>query len=209
MSSSSEEVTVPGHKLGIIEEYVFGEGTYSDEEGNIRASVVGRPRYNKGFKHVEVVPVKRVLYPRQGSEVLGVVVNVHRDLVVVEVYAEVRTQPSFMLVGEYKGTYTAGIPLSQVSDEYVKDIYEYFRIGDVIVARVISRGSPLTLTTRGPNYGVIYAQCSRCGSPLVPISQKTMKCNKCGNVEKRKVSALAMPRPPSIRLKRLLLKTLS
>jgi exosome complex component CSL4 len=207
MSSSSEEVVTPGAELGVEEEYIGNEGTYYDEEGKIRASVMGIVKYNRSARTVSVVPFKRPLYPKQGSNVLGLVTNVHRDLVVVEVYAEVRLQPRFSVVGEYQGIFLAGIPLSQVSEEYVKDIYDYYRIGDVIVARVISRGPPLTLSTRGPLYGVIYAQCSRCGAPLVATSQNTMKCPRCNNVEKRKVSSLAIPKPPPVRLKRLLLRT--
>ncbi len=209
MSSSSDDLAYPGKKLGVEEEYIGTEGTYYDEEGNIRASVIGITRYNNSERTVSVQQFKRLIYPRQGANVLGIVTSVHKDLVVVEVYAEVKLQPRFSLIGEYQGSFTAGIPLSQISEDYVKEIHDCFRIGDIIVAKVISKGVPLTLSTRGPIYGVLYAQCSVCGELLTPINQKTMKCSRCGHVEKRKVSTLAIPKPPPIRLKKFLLRTFS
>ncbi len=209
MSSSSDNFVVPGTELGVEEEYISGSGTYCDDEGRIRASVVGRARYDSSSRGVSVIPVKKLLYPKQGSNVLGIVTNVHRDLVVVDMYAEVRLQPRFSIIGEYESTFTAGIPLSQVSEDYVKDIHDYFRIGDVIVARVISVGAPLTLSTRGALYGVLYSQCSVCGHLMLPVNPRSVKCTYCGHVEKRKVSAIALPKPPSVKLKKLLLRTLS
>ena len=209
MLLNSKDLVLPGTELGVEEEYIAEEGTYCDEEGKIRASFIGKIKYNVSSRTLSVTPARSSLYPRQGSNVLGIVTNVHKDLVVVEMYAEVRIQPRFSIIGEYKSTFTAGIPLSQVSEDYVKDVYDYFRIGDIIVAKIISRGAPLTLSTRGALYGVLYSQCSLCGHLMIPINQKSVKCVHCSNVEKRKVSALALPKPPTVKLKRLLFKTMS
>ena len=204
--SSPDSVVTPGTPLGSIEEYSDGEGAYSGPDGVVRAVVVGRPRWDRVAHVASVAPARRPLIPGYKSDVVALVTSVRRDMVVVEIIGEASAEPKFRWVREYPGTYTGGIPISQIADEFIEDTSDYYRIGDIILARVISRGPPYTLTTKQPQYGVLIAQCSRCGSLLEPLSDRTMKCPRCGHIEKRKVSIHASTRI-AIRLKRLLIKT--
>ena len=55
-------------------------------------------------------------------------------------------------------------------------------------AKVIANEkSPIQLTTKDKDLGVVYALCSRCRTPLIRRGDKLI-CPRCGNVETRKLS---------------------
>ena len=49
MSNKEEQIVMPGDKLGIIEQYLPGEGTY-DDNGDIKASVLGNVKINQKIR---------------------------------------------------------------------------------------------------------------------------------------------------------------
>jgi len=198
-----------GDPLAIIEEYEPGEGTYVDERGVIRAAVVGVAEFDTASKRVRVRPAASPRAPRPGASVIGIVTQIRHDLVIVDIVGEVslRGVPRFLY--EYSSVFPGAIPISSIADEYVKEITDYYRIGDVVLARVVSRTAPFHLTTVEPVYGVLYARCARCGALLEPVNNKTMKCPRCGHVEKRKVSSLAMSKLLKIDVKYSLVRSLS
>jgi exosome complex component CSL4 len=110
---------------------------------------------------------------------------------------------------KYSSVYSGAISIANISEEYVNDINDYYRVSDVILARVISSTPPYHLETREPAYGVIYARCARCGQLLEPVNNRTMKCPRCGHVEKRKVSALASSKLLNINIRQLLVRPLA
>jgi exosome complex component CSL4 len=194
LSASEKRLVLPGEALGVIEEYNAGPGTYVDPFGVIRASISGVLRIDRVGRTLSVVPQAGAptSLPQYGDIVLGVVTNIRPDLVIVEVHARVLLSPSGpRILGEFKGKLTGAIPISYITDERIKDVHDYFRIGDIILAKTLNNTNPYTLTTKEPPLGVVYAECARCGAPLRPISNKAMKCPACGNVESRKVSTLA------------------
>ena len=193
--SSLERSVTPGEALASIEEYLPGEGTYVDEaEGVIRAAVAGTARYDMVNKVVSVRPVKRVRMPGPGAAVIGMVTSVRHDLVLVEIYGQVELQPRPRFLWEFSGKYSGAISIANIADEFIKDVNDYYRVSDIVVVRTLNRGNPYHLSSKGPQYGVVYAQCARCGGPLQPVNPRTMKCARCGHVEKRKVSVHAMSR---------------
>jgi len=194
LSASEERLVLPGEALGVIEEYNPGPGTYVDHHGVIRASISGVLRLDRSSRTLLVTPKTRAFasLPQYGDVVLGVITNIRPDLVVVEIHAKVSLSPSGpRILSEFKGRLTGAIPISHVAEERIKDVHDYFRVGDIILARTLNSANPYTLTTKEPPLGVVYAECARCGAPLKPLSNKAMKCPVCGNVESRKVSALA------------------
>ncbi|MEN3000139.1 MAG: exosome complex RNA-binding protein Csl4 [Acidilobaceae archaeon] len=200
----SDSLVLPGDSLGIEEEYVPGENVYTDSSGHLRASIMGRSVYDNKSKVVAVLGKKRVQFPPIGSSVVGIVSSVRSDFVTVELYGVLSLSPTVRWVSELQSVYTGLLPVWQIAGEYVKDVFEYFRVGDVISAKTLSSTPPFHLTTKPPQYGVVYALCSRCLSVMEPLSQKTMKCPACGNVEGRKVSSIASSRLLTINLRRLL-----
>ncbi len=207
MKKPSEKRVTPGEVLAVIEEYIPGPGTYIDEDnGVIRASIEGIARYNAQLRQVTVKPLKPLRVPRPGSSAVGMVTQVRHDIVLVELYGEIRLQPTPQWLYEYTGKFLGGIPIANISEEYVKNIDDYYRPGDIVLVKVLNSQNPYHLTTIDPPYGVIYAECSRCGTLLEYVNTRTMKCPKCGHTEKRKVSVLASSRVLQILLKRFLIE---
>ena len=206
MSSTSREdsFVIPGDVVGVEEEFSPVEGVYVDESGFIRSYALGRVSYDRVSKAVHVRRLRQPLVPRPGLNVVGVVTSLRHDLVLVELYGVVSLSPRVSWVGEFDGVFAGGIPIGQVSGEFIRDISEYYRVGDVVLARVLSPTSPYQLTTKTPQHGVIYALCSNCLAPLEPVNQRSMKCPRCGNIEARKVSLLASSKMLQINIRRLL-----
>jgi exosome complex component CSL4 len=197
---------LPGDPLGVVEELAPGPGVYVDSRGVLRAAVRGRAVIDYLDKVAQVRPLKRVKFPRMGDDVVGVVTQVRHDLVVVEVYGAVSLTPRPRWLYETPGPISSGLPIANVSEEYVKDLSDYYRLGDMVLARVVSRSTPYTLSTKSPQHGVLYAYCGRCGALMGYKSDRSMVCGRCGNVESRKVSLLARSPALRIEIKRHLVK---
>lgn len=207
MSSTSREeprLVYPGDVISVEEEFTPGESTYVDENGFIRALTVGRLRLDKEFKVAHVRRLRQPVVPKPGLNVVGAVTSVRHDLVIVELYGILSLSPRITWLGEFSGIFTGGIPISQISGEFVRDINEYYRVGDIVLAKVLGSTNPYQLSTKTPQHGVLYALCSNCLTPLEPTSQRSMRCPRCGNVETRKVSILASSRMLQINIRRLI-----
>ncbi|MEM1873293.1 MAG: exosome complex RNA-binding protein Csl4 [Acidilobaceae archaeon] len=186
------KITLPGDRVASIEEYVGASGLYEDKDGFLRSSVIGLVSIDSNSKTVAVTPLPRVRVVKQGFSVFGVVSSVRQDLAVIDIYGIASISGSTLAgLVELPGLLTGLLPISQMTVEYVKDPLDYYRPGDLVIAKTLNNNNPYALTTKPPQYGVLYAVCSRCLSLLKPAGTKTMVCEKCGNVESRKVSALA------------------
>jgi len=177
---SSGQFVVPGWKLGVIEEFIPGSGTYV-KDGSIYSSNVGYVLIDFVNKKVSVYPAARNMnIPKIGSLVIGEVTGVqssHATLQIVKIGRKI-----------LPGHFTGVIHISDVSRRYLDNMYDAFRIGDVIRAKIISdKNRTLHLSTKDENLGVIYAFCSQCGGMLV--KRRNLRCNICRNVEKRKIAS--------------------
>ncbi|MCD6524526.1 MAG: exosome complex RNA-binding protein Csl4 [Thermococcus sp.] len=179
------ELVLPGDYLGVIEEYLPSDGV-KEENGNLIATRAGRVRINMEKMEISVEPVTDTPpLPQVGDTVLAQVLEVKPQVVIVQ-----------LLRIEGKGnreiatSKLAGIHVSQVKNGFVEDMSKEFKVGDIVRARVISNEkTPIQLTTKGPDLGVVYAFCSRCRTPLIRRGDRLI-CPKCGNVETRKMSNL-------------------
>jgi len=177
-----EALITPGDKLYVIEEYIPGPGTYSDQDGWIRSAIVGRVVIDKVQKLVCVKHVRnKPFIPKPGDIVLGVVSSISEDLAFIDI---------FQIEGKNSRSidFTGVIHVSQASDKFIETLYDAMRLGDVVRAKVLNDRIPYQLTTKGPQFGVIAALCSRCGALMKKHSDETLICPRCGNIEKRKIS---------------------
>jgi len=176
----SGEFVVPGDRLGVIEEFMPGPGTYV-ENGTIYSFATGRALVDVLNKQVSVFSKTRLLgVPKVGSTVIGQVTDVQSKLAVVRIF-QVGKRP-------LSGFFTGILHVSDVSMSYVETMYDVCKPGDIIRAKVVSdKNRTLHLSTKEPNLGVIYAFCSRCGNALTSRRVR-MRCLKCGKIEKRKIS---------------------
>lgn len=204
---ASGALITPGEPIAVAEEYLPGEGVYLDSAGFIRSALVGRVGVDRSRRTVSVKSPKAKRLPPAGATVLGMITNLRPDLAIVTIYAEVEIdrRGSVRSVKELPGRLMGAIPLAHIADERINDIHDYFRVGDIVLAATINSGNPYTLSTKQPQHGVVFAQCSVCGHYLEPVSDRQMRCPRCGNVERRKVSTLAPLPMEKLRLRRWML----
>ncbi|WP_297506738.1 exosome complex RNA-binding protein Csl4 [Thermococcus sp.] len=185
-SAKDGQLVLPGDYLGVIEEFLPGEGV-REENGELYATRAGKVRINRERMEISVEPVTDTPpLPKVGDVVLARVIEVKPQAVIVQLLAiEGRENDR-----EIATSKLAGIHISQVKEGFVEDLSKEFKIGDVVRARVIANEkSPIQLSTREPEMGVVYALCSRCRTPLIRRGDKLI-CPRCGNVETRKLSPL-------------------
>jgi len=177
----SGQFVVPGAHLGVIEEFTPGPGTYV-EQGTIRSKITGRTLLDMLNKRVSVYPlIQAASVPRTGSIVSGQVLEVKSKTAVLRI----------LQVGKksLSGFFTGVLHISDVSPSYVETMFNACKTGDIMRAKVISdKNRTFYLSTAENNLGVIYAFCSQCGHVLL-LRRQSMRCSRCGNVEKRKVTS--------------------
>ncbi|WP_457750764.1 exosome complex RNA-binding protein Csl4 [Thermococcus sp.] len=180
------DLVLPGDYLGVIEEYFPGEGV-KEENGELYAIRAGRVKIDTQKMEISVETVTDVPpLPQIGDIVIGKIVEVRGQSAIVQLI-KIESREDDREIATSK---LAGIHVSQVKEGYVENLSREFKIGDVIRAKVIANEkSPIQLTTKGPELGVIYALCTRCRTPLVRRGNQLV-CPKCGNVETRKLSVL-------------------
>ncbi len=180
----AEKPVTPGDIIGVEEEYIPGDGAYVDENGYIRSLMTGRAVMDRISKIVNVKHVKnKPIIPRQGDIVIGIVEGVSNDLAFIDIISVEKSS------GVKKTDFSGIIHISQASREYLESMYDAYRIGDIIRARVLNNTNPYQLSTREPSMGVITAFCTKCGS-ILKKSDDRLICPTCGNVEKRKISVI-------------------
>ncbi len=171
------DLVLPGDKIGYVEEYVAGRGSY-EENGEIFASVTGELTINDRI--VEIKPFKRLPEIEKNDVVLGRVVDLRNSLALVELTRKKGIDRDLMHTG------IAALHVSNVQNDYLKELSDGVGYMDIIKAKVIDVEN-LKLSTKDPEMGVIKAICSNCRSELVK-ENKMLVCKECGNKEKRKIS---------------------
>lgn len=177
----SGRFVVPGDRLGVIEEFTPGPGTYV-EHGTIHSKTTGRTLLDMLNKKISVYPlIPEVSVPRTGSTVLGQVLDVKSRTAMLRIL-KVGNRP-------LSGFFTGVLHVSDVSPSYVETMFDVSKTGDIMRAKVISeKNRTFHLSTAEKNLGVVYAFCSQCGHALL-LRGVRMRCLRCGNIEKRKATS--------------------
>lgn len=170
----------PGDKLAVIEVLQNGLGAYQ-QDGQVRSSELGRARFNLEKRLVDVEKrTRKLILPREGLEVVAEVGSVMRRDARVDI---------FIIDGKrIAKPYTGVIHISSVDRDYVKDMTMAVRNSDIVKAKIINtKNWIIQLSIRNPEYGVIYAYCSRCGT-LMEQERGRLHCPKCDRAERRKMA---------------------
>jgi len=177
----SGQFLVPGERLGVIEEFSPGPGTYV-EEGVVYSKIVGRVLMDLLNKTVSVYPLAHVVaVPRTGSTVTGQVTSAQSKKAVVRI-SEIGKKG-------LSGFFTGILYISDVSPNYVETMFDACKAGDIIRAKVVSeKNRTYHLSTAERSLGVIYAFCSRCGHVLTR-GRRDLQCPTCGKFERRKIAS--------------------
>jgi len=176
----SVQFVVPGERLGVIEEFVPGRGTY-EEDGTIFSEAIGLAKIDTINKTVEIQrKTKKPLIPEENSTVISIVTSTQDKL----------AQVSILEIDQVRvGTPFSGIlHISSSSPRYERTMKEVCKTGDIVRARIVSTKNRVPqLTTIGRGLGVVKAYCSQCGQPLAQRNH-LLQCPSCGKVERRKMS---------------------
>ena len=179
-NSNEIQFVVPGAKLGVVEEFMPGPGTY-ERDGTIYSELTGYTVRDKINKTVSVDPtVKRPLVPMEGDTVIGTVATAQGKMATLNLFK----------IGDRiaSNPFTALLHISTSSPRYERVMVEVCRAADVVRARVVNiKNRVPQLTTIGRGLGVIKASCSRCGDPLI-LKGSVLQCQTCMNVERRKLA---------------------
>ncbi|MCE4606711.1 MAG: exosome complex RNA-binding protein Csl4 [Desulfurococcales archaeon] len=199
-----KNIVTPGDELGVMEEYLEGEGVYGNGNGYLRSMYTGKAFYDMVKRTANVIPARKAKFPRQGDMVIGVVTMIKPDMVILDIYGKLILTGRTYLVEEFSGTLTGLIPINLVAHEYVKDLHDYFYTGDIVIAQVTGSRNPFQLSTKKPICGVIYSLCPECNTPLEVVDERTMKCPECGEKVKKKVALIKNRDQIYSRMKRVL-----
>jgi len=176
----SGQLAAPGDRLGVIEEFTPGPGTY-EQSGVIYSSTTGRALMDLLNKQVSVYPKVHVAnVPHVGSTVVGQALEEQSKQATIRIFQV----GNHLLTGFFSGL----LHISDVSQRYVESMYDVCKAGDIVRAKVISdKNRVFHLTINEKELGVVYAFCSRCGHSLAQ-KRFIMRCPECGNSERRKTS---------------------
>jgi len=176
----SVQFVVPGERLGVIEEFLPGHGTY-EEKGTIFSEAIGLAIIDRVNKTVEIQRrTKKPLIPEEDSTVISIVTSTQDKVAQVNILEIDRKRVGLPFSGI--------LHISSSSPRYERTMREVCKTGDIVRAKIVSTKNRVPqLTTIGRGLGVVKAYCSQCGQPLVQRNQ-TLQCPSCGKVERRKLS---------------------
>jgi len=179
-SRRSGQFIVPGDRLGVIEEFMPGPGTYV-ENGTIYSKTTGRALIDMLNKRASVYPLIRPAgVPRPGSTVVGQVSDTQIRTTTLRIF---KVGKRFV-----SGFFTGVLHISDVSPGYVETMFDVCKTGDIMRAKVVSdKNRVYHLSTEEKNLGIIYAFCSQCGHMLA-LQRRRMRCTMCGKIERRKTA---------------------
>ena len=180
-TKNAGELVFPGTRLAVTEEFIGGEGTYT--EGNfIFSAIAGKVDINIEKHEISVISkAKTAIIPKQGDIVIGNIVNASRQMVTISV--------NYVNNQEVYPTYTMVIHVSQLSKAYLDTVDDAVGLADIVRAKVIDdKTIPLQGTLIGSQLGVIIASCSKCGASLEKIGRNKLKCKECSNFQNRKTT---------------------
>ncbi|MDQ1279975.1 MAG: exosome complex component [Thermoproteota archaeon] len=176
----SGKFVTPGEKLGVIEEFVPGSGTYV-EDGSIYSLVTGHLILDTAKREISIHSnVRPASLPKSGDTVVGQAINVQDRNLVLKI-SQINNRVSSSLNGV--------MHVSDVSRNYIKTMFDAFKSGDLIRAKVISTANrEFHLTTIDDNLGVVEAFCSQCGHSLI-FQKNQLRCPRCKRIERRKIAS--------------------
>lgn len=172
---------LPGEKLTVIEVIQEGYGVYQDD-GDIRAAELGKAHFDLKDRRVNIAKkTKDLVLPIEGLDVFAEVGSVMRRDARVDI---------FQIDGKnVTKSFTGEIHVNSVEREFSRDMAMAMKNSDIIKAKIINtKNRMIQLAVRGPDYGVVYGYCTRCGT-LLEIQRGRLNCPKCDRVERRKIAS--------------------
>jgi exosome complex component CSL4 len=180
---ADSELVFPGDELGVAEQFMPGDGTY-EEDGTVYAARVGEAHLDPESFEARVQPRTKVPATlSEGDIVIGRVVSLKKSFVSVELKAKA-DEPDRELPEVGRGT----LHISKISPDYLDQIEDAFRIGDLVRARVIDDDPSIQLLTKDDELGVLVARCPQCRT-VMETKGDGLVCPECDWKSRAKMAA--------------------
>ncbi len=176
MGKNKELIVIPGEEISNEEQYSGGRNTFA-KFGKVKSITLGKAIFDDGQKKVSVEG-KLVQTITINDIVYGKVVKVKDSMVLIELTSAENNKKIT--------SKEANLPVRNVSTEYISKLDNFFKIGDLVKAKVVG-ATPLgiDLATNETGLGVIKAYCKECRTELSHSNGKLL-CFNCGSQEERK-----------------------
>ena len=179
----SGDIVVPGDQLCVIEELMPSFGTY-EKDGIVYAAAPGQVDMNLKERSIRIVGPDggmKLSLPEKGDIVMGevfIVFDQRAEIKIVRINDE-----------DYHSGLVGELHISNVTRRYVKSMQDVLKQNDIVRAAALNTHEiPVKLTLVGPELGVVYSLCIRCGNPLTLTTHNNMFCLSCENRETREVA---------------------
>jgi len=173
----------PGEYIGSEEEYLPGQGVYA-ENSDLYAARTGETVFDPK-NHVASLKSKgRVpVFQTVGTVTVGVVASVSETNAIVDLAPAKKDNVEYVVTWN-----SATLPVMNVSREYVEDLRNEVKVGDLVRVRIVERSKyNIRLAINEPNLGVIKGFCGVCRKPLV-LKDGKLYCEECERTETRKMA---------------------
>ena len=173
-------IALPGEVLGTEEEFLPGEGTTTDSEGNIRAVVAGKVNINEN-RQIDIFSNDILQKVKVGDVVYGMVEEMFETVAFVIMEHKASNSTKRMTHA------SAIIPVSEIQEGYVECMRDAVHVGDFVKA-VVSELTPfrVVLSLKPKGMGVVQGFCSYDRHPM-DLKGGVLVCSNCGQREARKL----------------------
>jgi len=169
----SDNKTIPGDKIGIIEEFESGKNTFEDGH-NVRATVIGTVEIDKKSRIAQVQNIPTSGIPEVGDVVIGTVAAVMSSMIAVSInyVNNIRTKSNVECICQTRHFRKKNIAL----------------VNDIVVSRIIAhKNGTIHASINEPEFGVLFTKCKKCGGKVIPM-RDAIKCTECNWIDERKLS---------------------
>ncbi len=169
----SDNKTIPGDKIGIIEEFESGKNTFEDGH-NVRATVIGTVEIDKKSRIAQVQNIRTSGIPEVDDVVIGTVAAVMSSMIAVSInyVNNIRTKSNVECICQTRHFRKKNIAL----------------LNDIVVLRIIAhKNGTIHASINEPEFGVLFTKCKKCGGQVIPM-RDAIKCTECNWIDERKLS---------------------
>ena len=184
-----KKLVLPGDHLSSAEEAEPGENTYTDKD-EVYSAASGENASEPGRASVKTRG-RLLKQPSVGMSVYGVVIKASLNKAVVGCISSTEAE------GGGRGVqFDAVLPVTAIRRDYVRDIRDEVKIGDIIKARIETvERTGYEISLKSPDSGVVVAFCPKCRRRM-DLSERIFICGSCGWKERRKLPLKEGEAPP-------------
>jgi exosome complex component CSL4 len=179
----SGDIVVPGDQLCVIEELSPSYGTY-ERDGVVFAAAPGAVSMDLKERVIKVLQADgkmKLALPVKGDILMGEVVNSYEQRAEIAIVRRNGEDFHSGLISE--------IHISNVTRRFIKSMHDVLKVGDIVRAVALNTHEiPTRVSVIGPELGVVFSKCSRCGHSLTLTTYNNMFCLRCENRETREVA---------------------